>query len=276
MDIFPDLAIVTGVLRNQVAITLFSKLELFLYARANLIQVLSEGFRQNLINKGVSPEKISVIPVWTDLDLIHPAPKENSFRQKYNLQNKFVVMYSGNFGYNTSLDDFIGAAELIQNNLETYFVLVGEGVKKNSLMDIVLNKKLVNVMFLPFQPRENFNTMLAASDIGIVTMSQDAYFASLPSKIFNIMASNRAILAVTPLDSEVATIIRESNCGVVVPPGHPAELAKMIIELKSNKDQLDIMGQNGRALVEKKYSRQRCVELYNQDLQKFSKLHNTL
>lgn len=81
-DIYPDAAIAAGILKNQWAIGVFSRMERWLYRKANHISVISDGFRENLLGKGIPPEKISVAPVWADPDLVQPQKKENSFRKR--------------------------------------------------------------------------------------------------------------------------------------------------------------------------------------------------
>jgi colanic acid biosynthesis glycosyl transferase WcaI len=266
MDIYPEIAVASGVLRNRTAIALFSRIELFLYRQASHIQVLSEGFKHNLVNKGVPARKISVIPVWADPDAIRPLPRENSFRDLNGLKNKFVVMYSGNLGFNTCLEDVIEAADLLGEEQDIRFVLIGEGVKKQALVELCEQKALPNVLFLPFQPRNQVDVMLAASDLSVVSLSQGAHGASLPSKTFFIMAGGRPVLAITPLESELASLVLDTNCGVVVPPGRPDALARAILNLKKMEvSQLDWMAKNGRDLVVNRYSRQHCVQLYDQD-----------
>jgi colanic acid biosynthesis glycosyl transferase WcaI len=262
MDIYPEIAILSGILKNPIAIKIFTGLEKFIYHQASHIQVLSEGFKNNLVKKGVSPEKISTIPVWADPDLIHPETKSNSFSKEYNLEEKFVILYSGNLGVNTSLEDVIIAADYLKFQKDIYFVFVGEGTKKEELVAQVRQKYLDNVLFLPFQPRGLFNLVLASASVSLVSLSANAHYTSLPSKTFNIMASNRPILAVTPLESEIAHLIQNYECGIVIPPGNPEYLSEAILTLKSDPAKLDQLGNNGRQKLIENYSRNHCVDLY--------------
>lgn len=270
-DIYPEIAVVTGVLRNRPAIAFFSAMERFFYRKATHIQVLSEGFRQNLLAKGVPPEKLSITPVWADPDGVRPMPKENAFREQHGLSGKFVVMYAGNFGYNSSLEDVIEAADLMKTEKDIRFVLIGEGVKKEELISLVEHKALKNLVILPFQPRSAYEAMMAAADISLVTLSPDAHHTSLPSKTFNIMSSGRPILVVTPENSEIANLVQDAHCGIAISPGRPAELAQAILDLKKDVPRLAAMGANGRQRLEEQYSRQRCIKLFDEDFQRMVK-----
>jgi colanic acid biosynthesis glycosyl transferase WcaI len=108
--------------------------------------------------------------------------------------------------------------------------------------------------------------MLAAADLSLVTLNTGAALSSMPSKIFNVMASARPILAVTPPGSEIMQIVEETGCGWNVPPALPQKLAEAILQLKVKKCELVQMGQNGRACLEKNYSRTQCVKAYEKML----------
>jgi colanic acid biosynthesis glycosyl transferase WcaI len=265
-DLYPDAAVAAGVMTNRKVINFFLSMEKFLYHKAEHISVISKNFRQVLLKKGIRNSKIKTIPVWADPDEIYPMQKQNAFRREHGLEDKFVVMYAGNIGLTSCLEDVLDAAEILRDQKDIQFVMVGEGVKKESLETEVCAKQLTNVLFLPFQPREIFSEMLAAADLSLVTLNSSAAFSSLPSKIFNVMASARPLLAITPPGCEIMQIVEESDCGWNVPPQSPEKLAEVILELKKREDRLVQMGQNGRACLEKNYSRAHCVDAYEKML----------
>lgn len=270
-DLYPDAAIAAGVMHNSAAIHFFGWLERFLYRRADHISLISEVFRRNLLAKSVSPSKLSVTPVWADPDVVRPLPKDNSFRRQYGLDGAFVVMYAGGLGHTTALGDVLDTAALLQDmprpNSSTppvRFVIVGEGVKKETLMQDARQRRLDNVLFLPFQPRERFAEMLAAADASLVTLNAQSSSFSLPSKTFNIMASGRPILAITPPDSEIAVLVTSGQCGVNLPLGQPRQVAAVIRDWQSDHARLQQMGQNGRSMMESQFSRDRCIASFGQ------------
>ncbi len=108
--------------------------------------------------------------------------------------------------------------------------------------------------------------MLAAADLVLVTLNAGASLSSLPSKIFNGMASARPILAVAPLESQLAQIVDQAVCGWTVPPGARVELASTIDRLRNQETALLQRAQNGRAYLEKYYSRKQCVAAYEKML----------
>lgn len=258
-DLYPDAAVAIGALKSKRIIAFFSAMERFIYKRASRIILISESFRRNLLAKGVPDEKLAVIPVWADPDMVYPMPKENAFRARHGLDGKFVVMYAGNIGLTSCLEDVLAAAGLLRNESEVRFVIVGEGVKKDDLRATAREQGLENVLFLPFEPREAFAEMMAAADVNLVTLNPSSSQTSLPSKTFNIMASARPIVAVTPPGSEIAQLVKSGNCGINVPTGQPKLLAQAILEIKNQPDKLREMGNNGRSQMENRFSRARCV-----------------
>ncbi len=261
-DLYPDAAVAAGVVRNRQAIGFFARLEKFLYRRARHISLIAEAFRRNLLAKGVPDNKLSVTSVWADPELVRPLPKSNRFRVTYGLTGQFVVMYAGALGYTSALEDVIAAAQTLNGDTNVRFVIVGEGIRKEALMARARELALSNVLFLPFQPREQFAELLAAADISLVTLNPGSASFSLPNKTFNIMASARPLLTVTPEDSEIARLMREGECGVNVPPGDPIRLAAAIRALRDDPARLDEMGRRGRALLEARFSRRQCVDAF--------------
>lgn len=265
-DLYPDAAIAAGVLKNERIITFFLWMEKFLYRKSQHISVISRNFRQILLKKGIRNSKIETIPVWADPDEVRPMQKQNAFRREHGLNDKFVVMYAGNIGLTSCLEDVLFAADILREQKDIQFVIIGEGVKKEFLEAEMQAKQLTNILFLPFQPREIFPEMLAAADLSLVTLNTEAALSSLPSKIFNVMASARPILAVTPPGSEIMQIVEDAGCGWNVPPASPAKLANAIVLLRGQAAELIQMGQNGRTCLEMNYSRIRCVDAHEKML----------
>jgi colanic acid biosynthesis glycosyl transferase WcaI len=265
-DLYPDAAVSAGVMTNKQVVSFFLGMEKFLYKHAQHISVISESFRRTLLAKKVPGSKIEVIPVWADPEQVRPLPKQNVFRSTHELNDKFVILYAGNIGLTSCLEDVLLAAFTLRDQLRIRFVIVGEGTKKAALETEMQRMQVPNIIILPYQPRELFPEMLAAADVGLVTLNAGAALSSLPSKVFNMMASARPVLAVAPSESELACIVREAKCGWVVPPASPAELAAVIARASHQESLLIQMGQNARVHLEKHYTRNQCVDRYEKML----------
>jgi len=263
-DLFPEYAVKAGVIRNHIVIRTLEWFEKLFYRHAAHISVISDGFRQKLLDRGVPPEKVSVIPVWADPGEVKPMPRDTAFRVEHGWQDKFIVLYSGNLGLTCALEDVIDAAEILQSHEDIHFVIVGEGLRKTELIEAAERKNLHNVVFLPYQPRKRFPEMLATADATLVTLNEDSHSTSLPGKTFNYLASGRPILTVAPLHSELNQIIRRANAGICTEPGEVYELAEAILKLKANERARIEMGHNGRRLLEDHYSLEHCLGKYLQ------------
>ncbi len=153
-DVYPDIAVRLGALKNRHLIRLFSWMELFVYRRAAAVSVICEGFRQTLIRKGVPGEKIAVIPNCVDTDYITPRARDNAFARREGLVDRFVVLFAGNAGLSQGLEDVLAAAKALGDHREILFLLVGNGAAKPALEAQAAEMGLGNVRFMPFQPWE--------------------------------------------------------------------------------------------------------------------------
>ena len=263
-DLYPDAAVAAGVLRNRVAIAFFAYMEKFLYRQATHISVISDGFRRNLLVKGIPSPKISIAPVWADPDIIRPMPSENEFRREHGLSGKFVVLYAGNLGLTSALEDVISAASKLRQHQEIVFLLIGEGAKKEALKRQA--KNLPQVIFLPYQPRVRIAEVMASADVSLVTLNNKSSPYSLPSKVFSIMSSQRPVLGVAPKDSELAYFINITQCGYCVPSNSPDCLVEKIQFLKKNPKELLLLGKNGRNELVLNFAKENCITLFEQTL----------
>lgn len=266
-DLFPDAAVSAGILKNNLVIRFFYAVEKFLYRKATHISLISEGFKNILLNKGVQEEKISVTPVWADEKIFQNGSDPIPFRKENALQDKFIVLYSGNIGQTSNLEDVLDAASILSTRTDIHFLIVGEGLKKESLVNRAHQDRLKNITFLPFQPRHGFADMLAAADVGLVTLNEKSSSFSLPSKIFNIMASGCPVLGITPANSEIAGLIQTHQCGINIEPGDISRLAEVIVELTESPGLTEGYSQKARLAVKEFYSREVCTSQFNQLLE---------
>lgn len=258
-DIYPDIAVALHYLSNPAAVAFFRRMERWIYRHADRIVVISEGFRQNLLRKGVEAAKLRVVSNWADPDQIVPGPADNAFRREAGVKGELFVIYSGGLTHNADMDPVLDAAAQLRG-LPIRFAIVGDGVRKQSLIDKAAAAGLDNVKFYPFQPIERYGEVLAAADITLVALNSAATFASVPSKIYKQMAAARPIVAITDPENELSRLIEDAQCGVIVPPGDSRCLADVLRQALDRRDAFAEMGRNGRDYLERNCSRQGCVE----------------
>ncbi|AFY68249.1 glycosyltransferase family 4 protein [Geitlerinema sp. PCC 7407] len=261
-DILPEAAVHVGLLKNKAMIRVFEALERFAYRTADVISVITDGFTENLVGKGVSPDKIVCIPNWVNVNFIRPMPKENAFRAEHGLQNKFVVLYSGNIALTQGLETVIETASRLGHCPEIVFVIAGEAQALQKLRDYCQACGVTNVLLLPFQPRERLPEMLAAADVGLIVQKHNVISFNMPSKTQVLLASGRPILASVPADGTAARAVRESGGGLVVPPEDPGALANAVMDLYKNPRTAEALGQQGRRFALERYAFEQSLNQY--------------
>ena len=142
--------------------------------------------------------------------------EKNKFIQEMGLKDKFVVQYSGNMGLWNEIKTLGRAVKKNIENVE--FVFVGGGSREKELFDEFSLEEQKNVLILPFQPNENFNNILSASHVHLVTLREGLEGMAVPCKIYGIMAAGRPVIAMVPEYSEIAFLVREEQCGIVINP----------------------------------------------------------
>jgi colanic acid biosynthesis glycosyl transferase WcaI len=262
-DIYPDVAIRLGVLTNPRLIRFFRRMENFVYAKAAAVSVLSEGFGRNLLNKGLPGTKIYVIPNFVDVDFVRPLPKDNAFARRHSLHNKFVVMYAGNVGLSQGLETLLEAAQQFQDLADLCLLIVGNGAAKVELEMQARKTKSQNVIFLPFQPREDVPEMYASADVSLVILRRGIGAESVPSKAYTIMASGRAMVAAVDKEADTRKLVGTANCGLCVEPENPSALARAIRALYADPIHRAQLGRNGRNHVETHYTPQAVAQQYD-------------
>jgi colanic acid biosynthesis glycosyl transferase WcaI len=261
-EIYPDIAINSGILKDSLVISILKKIELLVYKKAHKITVISKGMRNNLIGKGIKADKIEYIPNFVDINEMELISRVNPFSIKYSISDKFVVSYAGNVSVPQNLWSLISAAKILKNIKEIVFMIIGEGMQLESLKNYVEKSGLNNFLFLPFQSYALVPQIYASSDLNLVMLSSSLKNDAIPSKVYRIMACKRAVLAIAPLSSDLAGLIREANCGFIVSPEDEIGLAKIIHWSYENKEKLSLFSESGRKYILEHYTRETITRKY--------------
>jgi colanic acid biosynthesis glycosyl transferase WcaI len=262
-DLYPETPVQAGQLRGRLAIGLLERLERFMYSRATHISVIAPGFRENIIAKDVPSTKVSTIPNFVDTQFIRPQDKANEFSDRYGLTDKFVVTHAGNVGYVYDLETLVEAASLLRLKRDMQFLIVGDGVVRPKLEAQVRALGLENVLFLPYQPREALPFLRATSDVQVALYKKGASRYSMPSKVYEIMASGRPVVASADVDSDLWNLVANTNCGICLEPDDPNGLASAVMALYNDPPLRQRMGDQGRQEVDRRYSVDAVVAQYD-------------
>jgi colanic acid biosynthesis glycosyl transferase WcaI len=216
MDLNPDEAIAAGWLsQKSLAARILSRMLLYSMKRADVIVALDRFMRDRIRAKGISEEKILVVPPWSHDDRVRFDPEgREEFRAVHKLSHKFVVMYSGNHSPCHPLETLLQAAERLAENEDVVFCFLGGGSEFERVKERARERGLRNIVCIPYQPIERLSGSLSAADLHVVIMGEPYVGIVHPCKIYNVLAVKRPFLYIGPRESHVTDIIRESGAYV--------------------------------------------------------------
>jgi len=260
-DLWPAIFVELGVLTSRSLIGLLERLELAAYAAADAVVVVSDGFRANLIGRGVPPGKVHTIRNGVTLGQFNPDTAASpAVRTRLGAQpGDCLVLYLGTHGISQALPAVADAAARLDGE-PIVFAFVGEGADKQRLRSRVHELGLANVSLHPGVPHCDVPALLAAADICLAPLRSVPLFVTfIPSKIFEYLAAGRAVIGAVA--GESAQILREAGAAVV-PPEDSDALAGEIRALAADPARRRAMGRQGRAHVELAFDRVTLARQY--------------
>jgi glycosyltransferase involved in cell wall biosynthesis len=265
-DIYPEVAIRLGVpgVRGPLG-ALLAKLRNLALKSAVINVAIGERMREFIADRGVDGATIRVIANWVDDQAITPIPRaDNPLRASLGLQDHFVVGYSGNLGRAHEFETLLGAAHLLRAETRLAFLFFGGGFHMDALKARVRDQGLSELfMFQPSQPLSDLSNSLSLPDVHWLSLRPQLEGLIVPSKFYGIAAAGRPVLSITAEDGEIARIVQEAECGVVVEPGRSSALAAAIQRLRADRPRCDEMGRNARALIDARFSRRQTLESWS-------------
>lgn len=272
-DLWPESAIDTGVLKNKTIIRLAYWFEAFMYRKAKLVNVLTPAFRDKLVNeKSVPADKVVFIPNAADFsisdEILNSNFDRNHFRKENGLDNKTVITYVGAHGVANHLIQVVDTAEMMRNNKQVLFQLIGSGMQKPMLQEEVKKRGLTNIKFVDPVPKKEVFKYILASDFGTSVLKKvDTFKTIYSNKTFDYMACKKPVLMV--IDGVSRKLVEEAQCGIYVEPENPTDF-KYKIELyqKDTPERLAKEGEAGYRFAKSHFDRDVLAEKYLQYLQK--------
>ncbi len=254
-DIWPESAFAVGMLRKNLFFRLMERFERKAYRASARVAVNAEGIGRRLVTeKGVPEDKLALITNGADLDLFTPDADHATVDARYNLAGKFVALYTGLLGLAQAPEIIIEAANILKNERDIVFLIVGEGAKKAGCETLTKKYGLSNVIFTGGRPREEMPAFAARAGLAIIPYKNMPLFKDvIPSKMFDYMGAERPV--VININGEGAAIIRAAECGFVIHPEDPKALAETILRVYRDPKEAKELGKNGRLYAEKHYDR---------------------
>jgi glycosyltransferase involved in cell wall biosynthesis len=259
-DLWPAIFVELGVLTNRHLIRVLERLELWIYGQATKVVVVSEGFRENLIGRGVPASKVETIRNGADLTRFAPGGDPAPGRKRLGATNgELLVLYIGAHGLSHGLESVVDAADLLSHR-PIRLAMVGEGARRNALVADVKARGLSNVTMLPGVTREEVPSLLAAADVCLVPLRDVPLFSTfIPSKLFEFLAAGKPVVGA--LRGEAAGILRDAGA-IVVEPGDAQALADAIDKLADDPAWRSEMGWEGHRYVSNHFDRVRLADRY--------------
>lgn len=261
-DVFPEVAVELKRLENPVVIWLLRRMIDFYLRRADRVVAIGDTMRERLTHKGARPDRISVIPNWVDTSSLQPGPRSNDWSREHELEDRFVVMHSGNIGHAQNLDALVRAGSFLRDLDRLAIVLIGAGARRAELVELADRLEVEAVRFMPYQPRELLTQSLSTADIHVVGLAHGLSGFVVPSRLYGILAVGRPVIVAADPESETARVVSEVGCGIVVPPDEPHELAAAIRRAYDGDLPLEEMGRRAREYVVREGDRSVAVERY--------------
>jgi colanic acid biosynthesis glycosyl transferase WcaI len=253
-DLFPQSLIDLGLLKNPFLITVSRWLEKLLYRRVDHITVMSETNQRIVAGTAGNNDKVTVVYNWVDTDYIRPGERDNEIRQEFGLADKFVLTFAGCIADSQDMDIILNTAKKLEREMDLLFLLAGNGPRYEDTIAKTAAMGLRNVKIIPIQPREKYVKLLAASDVGMITLSPVVATPVVPSKMLSIMSAGRPILASLPLSGDAPGFIERSGSGIVVGAGEVEAFALAVQKLSRDRGLCERYGRQGRQWVVANYS----------------------
>jgi len=222
---------------------------------ARAVITLDSHMARRLESKTALPQRAIIIPPWPHEDMIRETKAGGrAFRKEHGLEDKFIVMYSGNHSWVHPLDTILGAAKSLVHRTDILFLFIGGGVEKRKVEKAIRNGA-PNILSLPYQSFNNLGESLAAADVHLVVMGEAMVGIVHPCKIYGAMAANRPVLAIAPDHSHISDIMENQEIGFRLRHGDISGVVQAI-RLLADMEEKDRarLGDNAGDLVHKRWN----------------------
>lgn len=259
-DVWPDIPIELGFIKNKTLIKFLKWFELYIYKNSNQIIVASEGMYNNLIKKGVSKEKLSIITNLSNIYLYDKIRDEEikEIKEKYDIKNKFICIHPGTIGFVNGLDYILDAAKKTKDK-DILYLLVGDGKEKEKLKLRVKHEKIENVKIIDALPKLEIVKLIKASDLGLmITKKYKILEDNSANKFFDFLAAELPIIV--NYNGWQKKVLEKNKVGFSSDAENAEDLYDKILKIR-NSDKYILMKKNSRKLAEEYSTEKACIKL---------------
>ncbi len=261
-DLWPDVPVAIGILRNPLLIWYARRLERRIYRAAERIIALSPGMKRGIAKTGYPADRITMIPNGADLDLFQPSA-EPLHDPRFGRPDDFRLVFTGAHGLANGLDAVLDAAAELKRRGQSgiRFVFIGSGGQKAHLVERSRREGLDSlVSWVDPIPKVELARVLPRLDVGMMILKNlpAFYYGTSPNKFFDYIASGMPVLVNYP--GWMADMLQEHKSGVVIPADQPAAFADAVLWMRDHPEELISMGQRARQLAESRFDRAQLAD----------------
>ena len=261
-DIYPETAAELGVpfMRGPIGRNL-GRLRDHSLQRAQANVAVGHLMAERVRSRAVPSDRVHVIPNWCDDERLCPVPhRENPLRREWGLEHSFVVGYAGNLGRAHEFHTLLAAAERLRGNPRIVFLFIGGGRGFDQLAQAVRERGLHRMFrFMAYQPEERLKNALNAADVHLISLRPELEGLIVPSKFYGIAAVGRPMISVTASGGEIAQLVRQHECGLVIEPGDGQALLEAVTLLCDDPSRAAEMGRRARAMLDDRFARKHAL-----------------
>ncbi len=261
-EIYPDLLIKNGSLKSKIIIRALKWLEKYVYNNASSVITIDMKFYEQILSRFINYEKLLIVPNFVDTNLYHPVDNEILLPKPFIKDNSKVrLLYAGNIGFYQDWEPVLYAAKKLKDtNIE--FWIIGEGVKKDYLINEVKAHNLSNIKIIAYQDREIMPLINAFADIHFISINKDMEHEGFPSKVYTIMACAKPLIVITGKNTPLYNFLENLDCALLITENRNEEFVQSILELSNNRAKQRELGENGYGVIQKHYTKERVIEQY--------------
>lgn len=263
-DVYPD-GLVAGnfIQKSNLIYKIWERGNKRAFRKLQSLTTITPGMAK-VLSSYIEIGKINVIPAWFNQSIAanKPDAKSNKFQIAYNLENKFLIVYSGNLGKGYDLESLVHLANSLKENSNIQIFIIGDGYKRDSIQKLIEELQLTNCLLLPYQPASLFVPMLHAMHIGVVSLEHGASQMAIPSKTYNILGAGKPVICLGSKDSDLAKMIEDTNSGMAFNSDSLQQLTEYITRLSSDKPYYKILCDNA-LLASKKFTCSNAKRMVN-------------
>ena len=261
-EIYPDLLIKNGALKSNLIIKSLNWLEKYVYNQAAAVITIDQKFYDQIVDRFNEKDKLKIVPNFVDTELFKPISKEVELPNPFKKDpHKVRLLYAGNIGFYQDWEPILFAAKkLIDTNIE--FWIIGEGIKKDFLIQEVEKHNLTNIKVLPYQDRELMPLINSFADIHFISINKEVEQEGFPSKVYTIMACSKPMIVITGENTPLYNFLKPLNCSILISNNRNEDFVHSITELAYNESKKQELAQNGYDIIQQCYTKEKVVAQY--------------